>query len=125
MRSMVLILISCILTAIGQVAFKYGMNIVSPKMETAENLLYTLYVVLFNPVIILGFFSFGAGAVVWLFALAKLELSYAVPLSALTYVLVLAAGVFLFREPFTLIKVLGTILVAVGIAVLSLGEVSR
>ena len=125
MQSMVLILVSCFLTAIGQVAFKYGMNIVSPKMETAENLLFTLYIVLFNPVIILGFVSFGAGAVVWLFALAKLELSYAVPLSALTYVLVLAAGVFLFKEPFTLIKVFGTILVAVGISILSLGEFSR
>lgn len=120
MQSLVLVLISCLLTAIGQVAFKYGMNIVSPKTEVAENLLHTLIIVLFNPVIILGFVSFGAGAVVWLFALAKLELSYAVPLSALTYIFILFAGIFLFKESFTMVKLAGTLLVAAGIGVLSL-----
>lgn len=120
MQSLVLVLISCFLTAIGQVAFKYGMNAVSPRMEVAESLLHTLIIVLFNPIIILGFISFGAGAVVWLFALAKLELSYAVPLSALTYLLILFAGVFLFKESFTMVKLAGTLLVAAGIGVLSL-----
>lgn len=120
MQSLILVLISCLLTAIGQVAFKYGMNIVSPKIEVAENLAHTLYIVLFNPVIILGFISFGSGAVVWLFALAKLELSYAVPLSAITYLFILIAGVFLFKEPLTAAKLAGTVLVVVGIGVLSL-----
>src|SRR5690606_37894263 len=111
MQSLFLVLISCLLTAIGQVAFKYGMNAVSAKTEVSESLIHTLVIVLFNPIIILGFVSFGAGAVVWLFALAKLELSYAVPLSAMTYLFILIAGVMLFKEPFTMVKLAGTLLV--------------
>ena len=85
MQSLMLVLLSCVLTAVGQITFKYGMNHIS--FNSSDNLLTTLAVVLFNPIIILGFVCFGAGAVIWLFALAKLDLSYAVPLSGLTYIL--------------------------------------
>lgn len=120
MHSLVLVLVSCLLTAVGQIAFKYGMNSVSAKVETASNIVHTLFIVLTNPIIILGFISFGSGAVIWLFALAKLELSYAVPLSAITYVFILAAGYFLFNEPLTTAKIAGTLLVAAGVGVLSI-----
>jgi drug/metabolite transporter (DMT)-like permease len=118
MQSLMLVLISCVLTAVGQVAFKYGMNNIS--LTPGGNIVTTLFTVLFNPVIILGFVCFGAGAVVWLFALAKLDLSYAVPLSGLTYILILAAGVLLFKEPLSTAKIIGTALVAVGIGIMSL-----
>lgn len=119
MQSLILVLASCFLTAIGQVAFKYGMDTISAQGLTTDNLVNTLFVVLFNPIIILGFLCFGTGAVVWLFALAKLELSYAVPLSALTYIFILVASVIIFKEPLTAAKIGGTLLVAAGIGVLS------
>jgi multidrug transporter EmrE-like cation transporter len=118
MQSLMLVLLSCVLTAVGQITFKYGMNHIS--FNSSDNLLTTLAVVLFNPIIILGFVCFGAGAVIWLFALAKLDLSYAVPLSGLTYILVLIAGVWLFKEPVSTAKLLGTALVAAGIGLMSL-----
>ncbi len=118
MQSLMLVFLSCLLTAVGQIAFKYGMNTI--VIDGSSNLFSTLKTVLFNPVIVAGFIFFGVGAVVWLFALARLELSYAVPLSGLTYILVLFAGVLLFKEPLTVLKVVGTLLVAMGIGVLSL-----
>jgi len=118
MQSLMLVVISCVLTAVGQVAFKYGMNNIS--VVPAGNVASMLVTVLFNPIIILGFACFGAGAVLWLFALAKLELSYAVPLSGLTYILILVAGVVLFKEPLSIAKIIGTALVAVGIGIMSL-----
>lgn len=118
MQSLMLVLISCVLTAVGQVAFKYGMNSIS--LPAGGNIITVLFTVLFNPVILLGFVCFGTGAVVWLFALAKLDLSYAVPLSGLTYILILVAGTLLFKEPLTAAKIVGTALVAVGIGIMSL-----
>jgi multidrug transporter EmrE-like cation transporter len=118
MQSLMLVMVSCVLTAVGQVAFKYGMNAIS--LGPGNNIIAVLFTVLFNPIIMLGFICFGAGAVVWLFALAKLDLSYAVPLSGLTYILILIAGALLFKEPMTAAKIIGTALVAVGVGIMSL-----
>lgn len=117
MQSLWLAFLSCILTALGQVAFKYGMDHMST--DRSVNTVAMLVSVLCSPVIVLGFISFGVGAVIWLFVLARLELSYAVPLSALTYVLVLIAGVLLFKEPLSVAKILGTLLVMAGVGVIA------
>lgn len=120
MQSILLVLLSSVLTALGQVAFKYGMQTMGDfefSMATAPRLFWQIFT---TPSIILGFFSFGLGAVVWLFALARLELSYAVPLASVTYIIVLAAGVMLFREPITAAKIAGTLLVAAGVVALSM-----
>lgn len=120
MQSIILVLISSVLTALGQVAFKYGMQSVGDINMTASTAPRILWQIFTTPSIILGFFSFGLGAVLWLFALARLELSYAVPLASVTYVLVLIAGVMLFREPLTAAKIVGTLLVAAGVVALSM-----
>ena len=121
MQSLLLVLLSCVLTATGQVAFKFGMK----KFETIEfsssNIPGILYQVMCSPVIIFGFAAFGLGAVLWLFVLAKMELSYAVPLASVTYILVLVAGIILFKEPMSTAKLIGTGLVAGGVVALSWG----
>lgn len=117
--NIILILLSCFLTAIGQIAFKYGAD----KFANIEFSLPALPGLLWRmgtaPSILLGFFLFGVGAVLWLFALARTDLSYAVPLASVTYILVLIAGVMLFREPFTAVKLAGTLLVAAGVVLVS------
>lgn len=119
MQSIFLVLLSCILTAVGQVAFKYGVQRFSELELSVAALPRLLLQLAATPSILLGFTSFGAGAVIWLFALAKLELSYAVPLASVTYILVLVAGVVLFREPLTVTKIAGTLLVCMGVIALS------
>lgn len=119
MQSILFVLVSCVLTAVGQIAFKYGMQNFSDVEFSLSSLPGLLWRVAVTPSIILGFGFFGLGAVIWLLALAKLELSYAVPLASITYVLVLLAGVMLFREPLTAAKIAGTLLVAAGVVALS------
>jgi multidrug transporter EmrE-like cation transporter len=119
MNSVALILLSCVLTAAGQVAFKYGMQAFADAEFSAAALPRLLWQMFISPSIVLGFAAFGLGAVLWLFALAKTELSYAVPVAGVTYILVLLAGVVLFREPLTAVKIAGTLLVASGVILLS------
>ena len=120
MQNIMLVVASCILTAVGQIAFKKGMEKFANQNFSLATLPTTLLEMFLSPVIIIGFACFGSGAVVWLFALAKLELSYAVPLSGLTYILVLAAGILLFKEPLTMPKIIGTLCVAAGIGIISI-----
>jgi drug/metabolite transporter (DMT)-like permease len=119
MNNVFLILLSAVLTAVGQVLFKYGMQPFSETEFSADALPRLLWQILFSPSIICGFIAFGAGAVLWLFALAKAELSYAVPLASVTYILILLAGIVLFREPLTAAKAAGTLLIAAGVVLIS------
>jgi drug/metabolite transporter (DMT)-like permease len=120
MNSITLILLSCVLTAAGQIAFKFGMQAFANADFSGASLPRVLWQMLLNPTIIFGFFAFGAGAILWLFALARTELTYAATFASVTYVLVLLAGVFVFRESFTAIKIAGATLVAAGIVLISL-----
>lgn len=119
MNSVVLILLSCLVTVVGQVAFKLGANVFAEVEFSVPALPRVLWQMLTSPTILFGFFMFGLGAVLWLFALARTELSFAVPLASVTYPLVLVAGVLVFREPVTVTKVIGTLLVAGGVVLVS------
>lgn len=120
MTSIVLVLISCVLTAAGQIAFKFGMQNFSGFEISLATLPGTIVRIAFTPSILIGFFLFLAGAFFWLFALANLELSYAVPLAGVTYILVLLGGIFLFNEAISIYKILGTLLVSAGVILISL-----
>ncbi|MDX2111623.1 MAG: EamA family transporter [Verrucomicrobiota bacterium] len=120
MNTLSLILLSCILTALGQILFKVGMK-THALFELSIATLPTLFgQILLSPTIMGGFASFGLGAVLWLVVLARTDLSIAVPLSSLTYLFTLAAGLLLFGEVLTAQKIVGTLLVTCGIVFLSL-----
>lgn len=57
----------------------------------------------------------------WMTAMTRYDLSYAYPFMSLAFVLVLILGVALFHEPMTLPKVLGVVLVTVGLIIASQG----
>jgi drug/metabolite transporter (DMT)-like permease len=60
----------------------------------------------------------GLAAVVWMAVLSRLSLSLAYPLLSLSYVLMLFAARWLYREPITWPKLAGVILVCCGVALL-------
>ena len=74
--------------------------------------------VLRQPLFWAGLALTGTAAVVWLAVLSRLSLSVAYPLLSLSYVLMLFAARWLYREPITVPKLAGVILVCVGVALL-------
>ena len=69
---------------------------------------------LLNEYVLLGFLSFGAGAVLWLGVLAREEVSYAYPLSALGYIIVLLGSYLFFHEQISLSRIIGILLLLLG-----------
>ena len=57
--------------------------------------------------------------IVWLFVLSQTELSIAYPFVALGFIMTLFLGVFLLGESLTFAKVIGTLLVVAGVAIVS------
>lgn len=62
-----------------------------------------------------GLFLYGLSALIWLFVLARLDVSVAYTFVALGFLITMALGCLVFGEAFTVRKVLGTLIVAVGV----------
>ena len=60
-------------------------------------------------------------AALWMAAMTRLPLSHAYPMVSLAFILVLVASGVFFQEPITPLKIAGTALIMVGIAVGSQG----
>lgn len=114
MSHLILILVSIVLTAGGQLFFKKGMMVLDHHHQQASLWKLMAYG-LINEYVLLGFLSFGAGAVLWLGVLAKEEVSYAYPLSGLGYIIVLVGSYLLFHEHLSLSRVVGVLLLLLGL----------
>ena len=68
-----------------------------------------------NPWVLGGLFMYGLSAALWLLVLARTDVSVAYPFVGLGFILTLAAGAFLLGEQVTMVRVLGTVLVAAGV----------
>jgi len=65
--------------------------------------------------VITAFFFTFLGGLIWILAISKLELSQAYPYVAITFIVVPAAGLFIFGETMSTQKLLGTAVVVAGV----------
>lgn len=72
-----------------------------------------------NPWVISGLIATFCSGVSWMLAMSKFEISYAYPWIGLNFVLMLFFGVLLFDELLSTPKILGTLLVVLGILIIS------
>jgi multidrug transporter EmrE-like cation transporter len=72
-----------------------------------------------NPWIVAAFASAFLASVCWMITMTRFELTYAYPFMGLAFVLVLAFAVAFLGEPLTVSKVVGTLIVSAGIAILT------
>lgn len=72
-----------------------------------------------NPWVMGGMFLHVSALVVWLWALSKVDISFAYPFLALGYVLVSAMAWFWLGETLNPMKILGMIIIIAGILVLA------
>lgn len=112
--AMILFSVSC--SALAQILLKYGMAHPAMQQALSDGDVWHIARSIATDLSILGgFFLYGLGAVIWLFVLAKLDVSLAYPFVAIGFLLTMALGCLLFGEPLTARKVMGTLIVAGGI----------
>lgn len=74
-----------------------------------------------NPWVLSSILATLLAGISWMLAMSRFEISYAYPWIGLNFVLMLLFGVFLFGESISMTKVVGTLLVVAGIAVIARG----
>lgn len=119
--------ISIILTSGAQLLFRYVMQ----HLQIVEILSYREWGELIETLstmdlgmLTLGIVLYASSMLFWIFALSRLDVSLAYPLLSVSYVIVYFGAVYLpaLEESASLIKLLGTVVMVIGIVILSLGN---
>jgi drug/metabolite transporter (DMT)-like permease len=117
--SIVYILISVLAGAVGQIMLKKGMSSMGPLTFAFSELGSMLWRIGTNAFVVGGLAIYVSGTLFWLMALSRVELSYAYPFASLSYVVMLVASWLLFREDISVMRVLGTVVIGLGVFLIS------
>jgi len=94
---------------------KKGMNILGSLTLNMQQLPSILWKMATNPFVFFGLAIYLIGTVFWLAALSRVDLSFAYPFASLSYVIMLVASWLMFNEQITLSRVLGTLVIGIGV----------
>ncbi len=120
--SILLILLSISIAVVGQLLLKIGINrigIVNFGSLDAFKQFFTG--VIKSPLVMTGLFLYVVSSAIWLIAIAVVDLSFAYPFLGFTYVMVLVLSKFILKEDVNPIRWIGTIIITIGVIVLSRG----
>jgi drug/metabolite transporter (DMT)-like permease len=120
-----LLLTASTLTVIGEILLKLGVNAVSQRVGAFSLDPHILWATFTEWRVILGFVLVFGGALFWLGVIARVNLSFAYPLLALNYVIILIPSRLLLNETITPTKVIGALIVVVGVIVITWGATNQ
>ena len=110
-----------LLAVYSQLVVKWQVSLAGPLPQGTINLFHYFVSLMLNPWIVSAVSATFFAGLLWMAALTKFELSYAYPYMSIIFVLTMLASSLLFSEPLTSSKVLGTVLITIGIVVIARG----
>ncbi len=114
--TVILIFVSVAMTTTAQILLKVGMSLPGVEQAIYEGaLLDKLWAVVFNLPVVGGVMLYVSSLIVWLFVLAKVDVTYAYPFVGLGFLLTMTFGSLFLGEQLSVSRISGTILVAVGV----------
>ncbi|RRR74525.1 MAG: hypothetical protein EI684_06835 [Candidatus Viridilinea halotolerans] len=120
-----MLLTASMLTVIGEILLKLGVNAVSERVGAFSLNPTVLWTTFTDWRVILGFVLVFGGALFWLGVISRVNLSFAYPLLALNYVLILIPSRLVLHETITPTKIVGAIIVVIGVVVITWGAASN
>jgi len=116
--SLALLLVAIALGAIGQVLLKSGLR----QLGEHPAPLLVLRSIVTNRRIFSGFACYGFSSLLYIVALSRLDLSYAYPMIAVSYVMVAVLAWRFLDEPIPPLRIVGLAVVIVGVVILALSQ---
>ncbi|MBC8147072.1 MAG: EamA family transporter [Bacteroidetes bacterium] len=106
-----------ILTVYGQIILKWRMNSHGQFPEGFYDKLSFLLKALLDPYIITGFISAFIASLFWMAAMTQFEITKVYPFMTLAPAMVFIIGVLVLGETYTIGKLLGLLIIAIGIII--------
>lgn len=118
--SLLLVLGSVGTATLGQLLLKSGMTSVGRLGAGAlQQPVQTVLAIASTPVVWLGLACYGFGAVLWLVVLSRLDLGYAYPLLAISYILIPLLAHFLLGEAIPPLRWVGIAVIFIGVVIVA------
>lgn len=125
-RSMLLVLSLLItasaLTVTGEVLLKIGINHVTSQVGAFSLDPRVLWATFTDWRVMLGFALVFGGAIFWLGVISRVDLSFAYPLLALNYVIILIPSRILLNEAVSPVRLIGALIIVIGVIVITWGS---
>jgi len=116
MNPTVMLFLAIFSAVAGQILMKVGMTQVG---AISSFNISSFFHMIFNPFVFVGIASYGIGFIFYLFALSKLDQSFAYPMFALGYVIVPVFNWVVMHEPFSITRLVGVLVVLLGVWLVS------
>jgi drug/metabolite transporter (DMT)-like permease len=113
------IIVAVCFSVAGQLWVKKGINLMQ-GLDFDKSLIGAYARILLSPYVMVGTLTYCISIFFWLYALTKVELSYAAPFLALTYIFIVLASWMFLGESVSLMRWVGVIVVSVGVLIVSL-----
>jgi drug/metabolite transporter (DMT)-like permease len=117
--AIIYILISVLGSAAGQLLLKKGMNSMGAVTLTINQLPSIIWQMATNINVFIGLAIYLVGTVFWLAALSRVDLSFAYPFASFNYIVMLVASWMMFDERITISRILGTVVIGIGVFLIS------
>ncbi|MDY6845470.1 MAG: EamA family transporter [Thermodesulfobacteriota bacterium] len=117
MKAIWLALSASLITTVGQLVLKIGMNKLGPINSLMNNPINLLQVMIINPFTLTALFLYANGFIVWSIVLSKLDLSYAYPFLALAYILVPVSSWIILGEHIPMMRWVGILIICAGLII--------
>lgn len=114
-----LILSSVTLNALAQIFIRKGMLGLGKISFDVSQITGMILGVFTNIYLLAGMLSYGVSIILWMMVLSKVNVSVAYPFLSVGYIITAVLAYFIFQEPLTLQKVLGILIICLGVFVLA------
>lgn len=119
-RILLLIMLSVSLSGFAQVFFKFGATSASVRSAMfGGGAIDIVKALASSPGVITGLAMYAVGTVVWLAVLSRTDLSQAYPFVGLSFIITAVLGYWIFHEPISAGRLLGTTLVIAGVVLVA------
>ncbi|MCK4271337.1 EamA family transporter [bacterium] len=125
-HNIILIIVVTILITATQVMLKIALQQIGSITNFREFLLIQLWSIIFSKYFLAMIAGMAIAAIIWFFVVSRAQLSLVYPLLSMSYVWMMFVSWRVFNEPITVNKVVGTLVICLGVIILSLrGGTSR
>lgn len=118
MSVVITLFIAVALAVSGQMFVKKGLNLLAP-IDFSSGFVATYARIFLSPYVLVGSFLYFLSVFFWIYALTKVDLSFAFPFLALSYVLITIAAFAFLGERISLLRWIGVAVICIGVFLVS------
>ena len=119
MATVIFLLVSVLAGVSGQLVLKRGMTQLGAQSVSATNLFEVVSRIALSPWVILGLVIYGAGTFFWLMVLSRVDLSFAYPMTSMSYILIVISSWYFLGEAISPLRIAGVSTVVAGVLLIS------